>query len=96
MLLERKYDLEEIKARIKNYQITAIIGPRQSGKTTIAKMLNPTRIFDLENHVDLIALENPLLQFSNIKGLIDIDRIQRKPDLFFLLRLDEIVPEWEY
>lgn len=86
MLIERKYDIAEIKSRIKNYQITAIIGPRQSGKMTIARMLNPAKIFDLENPVDLIALENPILQFSGVKGLIVIDEIQRKPDLFPVLR----------
>ncbi|MCX7821083.1 MAG: ATP-binding protein [Brevinematales bacterium] len=86
MLIDRKYDIKEIKTRIKNTPITAIIGPRQSGKTTIAKMLNPAKIFDLENPVDLIALENPVLQFSNINGLIVIDEIQRKPDLFPVLR----------
>ena len=86
MILERKYDIEEIQKRIRYYPVTAIIGPRQSGKTTLAGMLRPDMIFDLENPVDMAALENPVLQLDKEKGLIIIDEIQLKPELFPVLR----------
>ena len=86
MILDRKYDKYEIQKRINYYPVTAIVGPRQSGKTTLAKMFCPDSIFDLENPIDYNALENPLLQLNQKKGLIVIDEIQRKPDLFPVLR----------
>ena len=73
MILDRTYDKHEIHKRINYYPVTAIVGPRQSGKTTLAKMFSPDSIFDLENPIDYNALENPLLQLNQKKGLIVID-----------------------
>ncbi|MGB4270442.1 MAG: ATP-binding protein [Spirochaetota bacterium] len=84
--IERHLDKEEILKRISYFPVTAIIGPRQSGKTTLAHMLNPDVVYDLENPADVAALENPVLQLQRTKGLVVIDEIQRKPELFTTLR----------
>jgi predicted AAA+ superfamily ATPase len=67
-------------------QVVAILGPRQCGKTTIAKTFLFSQFFDLENPEDLQALENPNIALKSIKGLIVIDEIQRRPELFSILR----------
>src|SRR5580698_10469781 len=72
----------------------AILGPRQVGKTTLAKMFlkqaSPKNyhFFDLENPLDLARLENPMLTLSKLTDqLIIIDEIQRAPELFPILRV---------
>ncbi len=55
------------------------------GKTTLAKS-SPHVIFDLENPRDLVALEQPQLALEGLEGLIMIDEVQRKPELFPLIR----------
>ena len=75
-------------------RIVCILGPRQCGKTTIArtifqshgKTLNDSGYFDLEKPSDLEALQTPDLVLSALRGLIVIDEIQRRPDLFSYLR----------
>ena len=66
--------------------MTAILGPRQFGKTTLARTLAADSYFDLENPQDLACLEQPQLALEDMTGLIVIDEIQRLPDLFPLLR----------
>ncbi len=86
---------EKLKERIINSinlsKITAILGPRQCGKTTISKQINilsPIRIFDLEDPTDRSALsEAPRLTLSLLKGLVIIDEIQKMPELFAILRV---------
>jgi len=85
-MVDRKIDFNEIRKRIRNYRVTAILGPRQCGKTTLAKRFKANEYFDLENPRDLVRLENPQLALEGVKGLIVIDEIQRKPNLFPLLR----------
>ena len=70
----------------------ALLGPRQCGKTTLARTLaaatdSPTRLFDLEHPADEAALQNPLLVLEPLRGLIVIDEVQRMPELFPLLRV---------
>lgn len=71
--------------------IVALLGPRQCGKTTLAEQFTNTlkeefHKFDLEDPEDLAALENPKILFSELKGTIILDEIQRKPELFSFLR----------
>lgn len=63
-----------------------ILGPRQCGKSTLAKQLQPDHFFDLKNPRDLAKLQQPQLALEHLTGLIVIDEIQRKPELFPLLR----------
>lgn len=73
--------------------IVAMLGPRQCGKTTLAKEYfkdlqgTPERYFDLENPLDLLRLEDPMLALEDLNGLIVIDEIQRIPQLFTVLRV---------
>ncbi len=68
------------------FPVVAIVGPRQCGKSTLARQFNAAHFFDLENPRDLAMLEQPQLALENLSGLIVIDEIQRAPDLFPLLR----------
>jgi len=86
--------LTRIRQAFTMSSIVCLLGPRQCGKTTLARSLwsesDKTRddpgYFDLERPRDLEALQTPDLALSNLKGLIVIDEIQRKPDLFPYLR----------
>ena len=92
--MNRPEVLSHIKKLQNTHPIVALLGPRQCGKTTIAKMYCKEfssfpieNYFDLESTVDLRRLENPFLALGPLKGLIVIDEIQRAPDLFPTLRV---------
>jgi uncharacterized protein len=92
-MLRKKY-LDQIEFHFRVHSVCALLGPRQVGKTTLAKMYidqHPSEnvhFFDLENPLDLARLENPLLALSSFSNaLIVIDEIQRLPDLFPILRV---------
>ncbi len=70
--------------------VTAILGPRQCGKTTLARVVAAERDatwFDLEDPVDQRRLAAPQVVLSRLEGLVVIDEIQRQPKLFELLRV---------
>ncbi|OGQ08313.1 MAG: hypothetical protein A3G32_00045 [Deltaproteobacteria bacterium RIFCSPLOWO2_12_FULL_40_28] len=79
--------------RLKNSAVVALLGPRQCGKTTLARQLsnkfpqNNVHFFDLEDPVDIARLDNPILALENLKGLVIVDEIQRRPELFPILRV---------
>jgi predicted AAA+ superfamily ATPase len=87
--------INKIISLMKQFSVVCLLGPRQVGKTTLAKSyadmvkgeFKTIHIFDLENPQDLAALEHPQLALSQLEGLIIIDEIQRRPDLFPLLRV---------
>ncbi len=91
----RTHYLEQIETLLQTHPICAILGPRQVGKTTLARdFINAyygsdnAHFFDLEDPEDLFRLENPKLALSKIqKDLIIIDEIQRVPELFPILRV---------
>ena len=85
-MLARDKDRSAIAELLQLFPVTAILGPRQVGKTTLARTFRPDHVFDLENPRDAVLLENPQLALENLEGLIMIDEIQRKPELFPLLR----------
>lgn len=89
--MKRNKYLENINEEFKINPVVALLGPRQCGKTTLAEQYTKTlkeefHKFDLEDSEDLAALENPKLLFSELKGTIVLDEIQRKPELFPFLR----------
>ncbi|HQS84555.1 MAG: hypothetical protein B7Y25_06600 [Alphaproteobacteria bacterium 16-39-46] len=89
--MERPFYLKKIEKEFLVHGACALLGPRQVGKTTIAKQFvhnasSPVHYFDLENPDDLIILQDPLRAFENLKGYIIIDEIQRRPELFPTLR----------
>jgi predicted AAA+ superfamily ATPase len=85
-MISRKKDFQNIKHLIDLFSVTAILGARQCGKTTLAKTFKYDHYFDLENPIDLAKLDNPQLSLQNLSGLIVIDEIQRAPELFPTLR----------
>lgn len=92
--MERLFYLNEIKKNYNIYSICALLGPRQVGKATLAKMYinkyeeGPIKFFDLESPLDLAKLENPMLTLGKDSNqFIVIDEIQRREDLFPVLRV---------
>src|SRR6267154_1245288 len=92
--MERRKYLKSIEMQFRVHSACAILGPRQVGKTTLAKMFleqdskENFHFFDLENPLDLARLENPMLALSKLSGkLIVIDEIQRVPELFPVMRV---------
>lgn len=87
---------EDIKNSLKQNPVTAIVGPRQSGKSTLARQLlkkTDSLYLDLEKPSDIQKLEDPEWFFTTQKRkLICLDEIQRKPELFPLLR--SLSDEW--
>lgn len=93
-MIERKRFLQQISDAFKIHPIVALLGPRQCGKTTLARAYMklfpdfPSRnYFDCENNIQLMRLENPLLALGDLTDLIIIDEIQLMPDLFKTLRV---------
>lgn len=89
--MKRDHFLNKTRQFFQVHPAVALLGPRQCGKTTLAQMYaethQPSIRFDLENPEDLLLLENPMLTLKDIEGLIIIDEIQRRPDLFPVLRV---------
>jgi len=85
-IIDRKTDQAMLAKLMSVFPVTAILGPRQCGKTTLARTLAVDYYFDLENPQDIARLEQPQLALEDLTGLIVIDEIQRLPDLFSLLR----------
>ncbi|MEZ4830086.1 MAG: ATP-binding protein [Bacteroidia bacterium] len=85
-IVKRTKDEENIRKLMDVFPVTVILGPRQTGKTTLARMFHPDHVFDLENPRDMAALDQPQLALEGLEGLIMIDEVQRKSELFPLLR----------
>jgi hypothetical protein len=85
-MINRAHDLEQLKELMTVFPVVAILGSRQCGKTTLANQIHYDHYFDLENPRDLARLDQPQIALENIQGLIVIDEIQRKADLFPLIR----------
>lgn len=97
MFVDRKEDLKRLSALLELFPVTAILGARQCGKTTLASAFPTDHYFDLENPRDLVRLETPQLTLEALDGLITIDEIQRLPNLFPLLRhLVDTHPKQKY
>jgi hypothetical protein len=89
-MIERSIDRRLVRAALKRSRVVAILGPRQSGKTTLARGLasaNPLNYFDLEDPASLSRLDQPATALGPLRGLVVIDEIQRRPELFPLLRV---------
>ena len=89
-MIPRPRVLERISRTHTHHPIAALLGPRQCGKTTLARMIaerEPCTFFDLENPVDSRRLSVPMRALEGLSGLVVIDEVQRKPDLFELLRV---------
>jgi len=89
-MIERTQWLSEIRSALKRSRVVALVGPRQSGKTTLARQIVPPdspAYFDLEDPRSLARLDEPMTALASLRGVVVIDEIQRRPDLFPVLRV---------
>jgi predicted AAA+ superfamily ATPase len=91
-MLARHRHLEKIADLLSQSPVVALLGPRQVGKTTLSRHLanawpQPVHAFDLEDPDDLARLSDPSFVLRPLTGLVILDEIQRRPDLFPLLRV---------
>ncbi|MBI2402863.1 MAG: ATP-binding protein [Gemmatimonadetes bacterium] len=89
-MIRRSRWLGEIRAALKRSRVTALLGPRQAGKTTLARQIVPpdsAAYFDLEDPTSLARLAEPMTALAPLRGVVVIDEIQRRPDLFPVLRV---------
>ncbi len=81
---------KKLKTALRRSQIVALVGPRQSGKTTLARQLvapGSLNYFDLEDPASLARLDEPMTALRELRGLVVIDEVQRRPELFPTLRV---------
>lgn len=89
-MLPRTILSQRIQDALERSRVVALIGPRQCGKTTLARQFVPPdsiNYFDLENPFSLARLDQPMVALQDLGGLVVIDEIQRRPDLFPVLRV---------
>ena len=89
-MVERSSYLRRIRAGLKRSPIVALLGPRQCGKTTLAREFLPAEsanYFDLEDPAVAAVLEQPMTALQPLRGLVVIDEAQRRPGLFPVLRV---------
>lgn len=91
LFIPRPDSVNRVRSLFNIHPAVALLGPRQCGKTTLARLIadkeTPSTFFDLENPVDLQRLSSPMQALKDLTGLVVLDEIQRKPDLFELLRV---------
>jgi len=91
-MIERSGHLERLRSLLGQFPVVGLIGARQVGKTTLAKACatrfegDVTR-FDLENPRDLYRLEDPMFALEDLRGLVILDEVQLRPELFPVLRV---------
>jgi predicted AAA+ superfamily ATPase len=89
-VIDRKTDLTLVRGALRRSRVVALLGPRQCGKTTLARLFvtpDSLNYFDLEDPQSLARLNEPGIALRPLKKLVVIDEIQRRPDLFPLLRV---------
>ena len=85
--LPRPRELQAVRAGLRRAPITTLLGPRQCGKTTLARSLKAEHFLDLEDPRNLTRLDEPQTALETLTGTVVIDEVQRKPELFPLLRV---------
>jgi predicted AAA+ superfamily ATPase len=91
-VISRAGHLSAIESRLRRFPVVALLGARQVGKTTLAREVarrfrGPSTVFDLERDADLALLGDPELALQDLKGLVVLDEVQRRPELFRALRV---------
>lgn len=89
-MIKRNGYIEYLKKAIGRSRAVALLGPRQSGKTTLARELvdiHSPNYFDLEDQSSVIALVDPKSILESLKGIVVIDEVQERPELFPILRV---------
>lgn len=89
-MIERKSLLSALDRALTRSRVVLLVGPRQCGKTTLARQRldqESVNYFDLEDPASLARLEEPMTALRPLRGLVVIDEVQRRPDLFPALRV---------
>lgn len=89
-MLKRTRLLHGIRRGLRRSRVVALIGPRQSGKTTLARQIVPNgsgNYFDLEDPTSRALLAEPMTALQGLRGIVVIDEVQHRPDLFPVLRV---------
>jgi uncharacterized protein len=89
-VIHRLADIALLRAALRRSRVVALVGPRQCGKTTLARQFvapDSNNYFDLEDPASLVRLSEPETALRPLKKLVVIDEVQRRPELFPLLRV---------
>jgi uncharacterized protein len=89
-MIQRSADLSLIRTALRRSRVVALIGPRQCGKTTLARQFvapDSLNYFDLEDPASLARLSEPETVLRPLRKLVVIDEVQHRPELFSLLRV---------
>jgi uncharacterized protein len=89
-MIERNYLHQTIQRALERSRVVVLIGPRQCGKTTLARQFVPptsVNYFDLEDPFSLARLDQPMSTLRDLSGLVVIDEVHRRPDIFPILRV---------
>src|SRR5437899_2006805 len=91
-MIRRRHEEVTLKRLLRQSPVVAILGARQVGKSTLARHVadqirDPVAYFDLENPDDQARLREPMLALQDLRGLVIVDEVQRRPELFPILRV---------
>ncbi|MDP2839377.1 MAG: ATP-binding protein [Syntrophales bacterium] len=89
-MIPRAHITANISTALERSRAVALIGPRQCGKTTLARQFvspDSPNYFDLEDPLSLARLDEAMTALRGLTGLVVIDEVQRRPDLFPILRV---------
>lgn len=89
-MIDRRGIIARLKRALGRSPVVVLTGPRQCGKTTLARVLlspDSPNCFDLEEPGSAVRLDEPVTALSSLTGLVVIDEVQRRPDLFPVLRV---------
>ncbi|WP_419843096.1 ATP-binding protein [Candidatus Poriferisodalis sp.] len=89
-MVPRPTDAAALRAAVAHAPVTLLTGPRQAGKSTLARRIidpSPAAFFDLEDYRDRARLAEPMLALREPSETVVIDEVQRMPELFESLRV---------
>ena len=89
-MIQRGEFLSAVERGLAGNPGVVLLGPRQCGKTTLARQISEAReavFFDMENPDDAAALEQPMMVLAPLRGLVVLDEVQRRPEIFECLRV---------
>ena len=89
-MIQRHSTIQALRTALDRSRVVALLGPRQCGKTTLARQFvapDSANYFDLEDPLSLARLDEAMTALQPLKGLVVIDEIQRRPELFPILRV---------
>ena len=89
-VIQRQAVLESLFSALARSRVVVLVGPRQCGKTTLARELvseDSVNYFDLEDPASLARLDEPMTALTPLRGIVVVDEVQRRPELFPVLRV---------